>query len=486
MIPSFRQPFRWVFLLAFMGIAMTLQAQPSDFVPKSRRTIEKERQELEAQRKRIVSSGIQSVYQTRFLYKFGKVNTAGITESLTRYDGKGNVVRLTTYNIADGSVDVVTNFRYDRNGNLVEELEKKNENTFKTVHRFNARNDRIETVIYKSEGAVDRKITYIYDETGLLLETVGRLDDGRIYMRDSYLYDGNGNVSEFRNNQRKFMMSYDRAGNLIEVRKYQRFFKSYDTIQFALNEQFQFDYDRAGHLVETRTYRSDSTLKSRTQYLVNERGNILAEKEFGSDGRTTYSKTLKYDKSGLLIEETGNDRALKFKEVYRYDQRGNRTEWTTYDQINEPVTVVRYTFGRVGNGSPQSLPGLLGDDDTVYADENGPVGTEELFQLLNARIIAPDGTYLGMIVADTANPQSIINSWGQYGFAQSPSSMFNPSIPYGGEQGVFSPFNPKCPSPPSIFKDGKFFSYLTENDNYRPRTSLRKLVDFLKNLSRQN
>jgi hypothetical protein len=127
-----------------------------------------------------------------------------------------------------------------------------------------------------------------------------------------------------------------------------------------------------------------------------------------------------------------------------------------------------------------------GDDDTLFADDGEPINSEEFYQLLGSRIIAPDGTYLGMVVADTANTQSIINTWGQYGFTQSPTSIFNPTIPYGGDAGIFSPFNAQSPSPPSIFKDGKFFTYLTDNDSFRPRSAPRKLIEFLKTLAKQN
>jgi hypothetical protein len=476
--------FRMFFFV--MLASSLLLSQQTEYIPKSKKTEERERKAEQLERKRIISSGIQSVAQTKFLYKFGKVDQAGTNESVTRYDGKGNIVKITTFNPSDGKVAEVKAFRYDKNGNCVEELFKKDENTFKTVHRYNGQNNKIETVSYKADGTVDRKITFIYDETGLLLETYGRLDDGKIYMRDTYLYDGHGNVVEFRNNLRKFTMAYDRSGNLTSAAKFQRYFKSYDSIQYTLQERFVFEYDRYGNLIEVRSYRADSTMKSRTQYIVNEAGKVLSEKEYGPDGRTVYSKNMKYDKNMNLTEESGSDRALKFKNTYKYDNRGNKTEWIAYDQINEPVSLIKYSYGRNGVNAQPSLPGMGEEGDTLFADDGQPLNSEEFFQLLGSRVIAPDGTYLGMVIADTANPQSIINSWGQYGFSQSLTSIFNPSIPYGGETGIFSPFNAQSPSPPSIFKDGKFFTYLTDNDSFRPRSAPRKLIEFLKTLSKQN
>ena len=471
----------------FLFITSLLYSQQIEFNPKSKKEIEKEKQFEIGERKKISSSGIYSINSTKYNYLFGKVDKNGILESTVRYDDKGNIIREIEYNPADGSIRSTTNYRYDKNGNLTEEVVKKDENTLKTAHRYNSRNNRVETVFYKANGIVDKKISFVYDEVGLLLETFGKLDDGRLFMRDSYLYDGQGNVKEFKNNLKKITSVYDSRGNITLVTKYQRYFKAQDTILYNLSERHVFEYDHSNYLIEMRSYRPDSTLKTRTQYIRNEKGILLEEKEFNAEGKLTYVRNLKYDKQQNLTEETGTDRALKFKNSYKYDSRGNKIELIVYDQINEPVSMTKFTFGRYGSNTPSPNSAVSAGDDSLFVDEDDEsTNSEEFYQILGSRIIAPDGTYLGMVLADTANPQSIINSWGQYGFSQSPSSIFNPSIPYGGDKGIFSPFNPQSPSPPSIYKDGKFFSYLTDNDSYRPRSAPRKLVEFLKNLVRQN
>ncbi len=369
---------------------------------------------------------------------------------------------------------------------MIEELLKKDEHTYKTVHRYNSQDNKVETVSYKADGSVDRKITSVYDEAGLLLETYGRLDDGKLYMRDSYLYDRKGNVIEFKNNLRKYLMLYDSRENIISVIKLQRYFKAYDSVQYNISDRLVLDYDQSDNLIEMRTFRPDSALKSRTQYILDESGLLLEEREFNADGRLIYKRNIKYDKGQNIIEESGTDRALKFRNVYKYDARGNKIETTTYDQINEPVSLMKFSFGKYGVTVPALNQNSNSLSDSLLSDDDDALNSEELFQFLGCRIIAPDGTYLGMVLADTANPQSIINSWGQYGFGQSPSSIFNGTTPYGGSNGIFSPFNSQSPSPPSIYKDGKFFAYLTDNDSFRPRSAPHKLVEFLKTLSRQN
>ena len=478
-------PFKTLLVCSFLLFITPLSAQQPEFIPKSKKEIEKEKQFQITERKKIASSGIYSINAVKFNYRFGKVEKTGTVESTVRFDDKGNKIREITYNPSDGTVNTTTNFRYDKNGNLVEQTVKKGDATLKTVHRNNSRNNRIETVVYKADGTVERKISYVYDDMGLLLETIGKLDDGRMFMRDSYLYDGQGNIIEFKNNLKKLTSVYDAQGNIVSIGKYQRYFKAHDTIQYNISERFVFEYSRSGHLIEMRTYRPDSSMKSRTAYIRNAKGMLLEEKEFNSDGKLVYARNLKYDTQQNLIEESGTDRALKFKNSYRYDSRGNKIEMVAYDQINEPVSVTKFTHGKYGSTAASPSTTMPAAEDSLFVEEDEPLNSEEFFQILGARIIAPDGTYLGMVLADTANPQSIINTWGQYGFTQSPTSIFNPSIPYGGEKGIFSPFNPQSPSPPSVYKDGKFFTYLTDNDNYRPRSAPHKLVEFLKKLVRQ-
>jgi len=474
-------------IVVLCAVMMIVHAQGTEFVPKSKKEIQKDNLAEQKERKRISASGILSVTTTKFVYRFGKVDKTGTTESFIRYDGKGNKTRETTYNPSDGSIASTISYLYDKNGNIVEEISKREDVSTKIIHRYNSLNHKIESVFYKSDGAVERKITYVYDDSGLLLETVGRLDDGRIFMRDTYLYDGDGNIIEFKNNLKKFIMSYDRFGNIALVAKYNRYFKVQDSIQFNLSDIFTMWYDRSGNLLELRSLRPDSTVKAKTKYLVNELGQVLEEKEFTGENRLVYSRVSKYNKSKNLIEESGVDRALKFKNVYKYDSRGNKTECIAYDQVNEPITLTKYSFGRYAELNAQGNQNNVKGNDSLVAGTSGDIlDKNEFFQILGCRIIAPDGTYLGMILADTANPQSIVNSWGQYGFNQSQTSIFNSSIPYGGDNGLFSPFNPESPSPPSIYKDGKFFTYFTENENFRPRSSPKQLVEFLRVLVRQN
>lgn len=454
-------------------------SQQNTYIPKNKKEIERDKAEIQKEKKKISSSGIYSVTTTKYSYKFGKPEKKGTIESIVRYNSNGEKIEEVTYSPIDGTVRTRTTYRYDSRGNLLEELLSKDESTFKTVHRYNTSGKRIETVQYKADGSVEKKTTFVYDDHNLLLETIGYLDDGRVYQRDSYFYDTDGNVIEFRNNLNKFLYFYDPRGNIEVIEKYVRYFQIADSVHYALSDRYLFEHDRSDNLVSMIHQKSDSTVRSRFQYLVNPKGQVIEEREFNADGRLVYSRKTSYNKNGNIVEETGFDIGRKFRHTYRYDSRGNKIEWITFDQVNEPQVSTKYTYNRYS--SVQTAAASAPRVDTASYSMLDDATTEEFFQLLGGRIVAPDGGYLGMIIADTLDPQSIANAWGQYGYDESPTSIFNPAIPYGGTEGVFSPFNTNSPSPPSIYKEGKFFSYLTENENFRPRVSPKKLMFFLKN-----
>lgn len=468
----------FIISIALIAAPGVLHAQQSEFIPKSKKEIDREKISLQKERKKITSSNIFSVTKNVFQYKFGKPEKKSIPEYYRKFSKNGNRIEETSYNPIDGSIVTKSTFRYDAKGNIVEETVGRDDNIIKTSHRYNADNLLEETVIYNSAGAIDKKIVYTYDDRRLLLEVAGYLGDGRRYMNDSYYYGEENRVTELKNNLNKFSYSYDDDGNVSEIKKSSRYFKTANESAYHLTDFYQLSHDRNGNLTEISHYKADSTLRVRFQYMLDDKGKIVKENEIGSDLKPAYQRMYLYDKNGNVIEESGTDRGRKFRTAHKYDSRSNIIESIVYDQINEPAQFIKYNYSRYGVVEESTAARTAVKENSGNGTSEAAAG-DDYSQLLGARIIAPDGVYLGTVIADTVNPESIMNLFGQYGLDTSPSSMFNSEIPYGGPDGVFSPFNDMSPSPPSLFKDGKFVNYLTTNDNYRPRVSPEKLIDFL-------
>lgn len=88
---------------------------------------------------------------------------------------------------------------------------------------------------------------------------------------------------------------------------------------------------------------------------------------------------------------------------------------------------------------------------------------KDFSELLDAKIVAADGTFLGKISKNQYDSESISNPYGNYGSRYSSQSILNPYGNYGSEYGSQSPLNPYSSAPPRIVKDSVIIAYLTVN-----------------------
>ena len=447
---------------------------------KSKKEVLKEKRLEQKGLDRIKASGIYSTSAWRYTYSFGKPEKKGIQLSTVRYNKNGHKVGETTYNPNDGTIFSNSEYRYNEDGNLIEEVTTKGDAKTKTIYRYDSTGNKKEMVSYKQDGTVDRKVIYIYDGDNNLLESLGYLDDGRLFSKELYTYDSAGNMIEQINSVSRYTYAYDNNGEMIELVKYSRDFNTLDSAEYNVANRIAFVYDNAENLAAEYVYRPDSSVKAKSTFQYDAKGNMTAETDYTGEGRVTYSAVYSYDRRGDLVEESGIERDRPFKNTYKFDHKGNKREWIIFDQVNEPKILEKYIYGKY---STQTRP--ESSDSGVQAEYIQPdtseahVLNEDLFQFLGCRIIASDGAYLGLVWADTSHPHSIVNPWGQYGFEGSPTSIFNPNCPYGGMRGVFSPFNKSCPSPPSLYREGKFVSYLSDNTSFNPRVPASRLMTFL-------
>jgi len=101
-------------------------------------------------------------------------------------------------------------------------------------------------------------------------------------------------------------------------------------------------------------------------------------------------------------------------------------------------------------------------------------------QVVEARIVADDGQFLGIISRNSVSSDSISNTVGSYGSTVSSTSIFNSVGNYGISVSSLSPFNSVSSSPPKIVdSNGNFIAYLTKNTIKTPRVDPDDLKDFL-------
>jgi hypothetical protein len=93
-------------------------------------------------------------------------------------------------------------------------------------------------------------------------------------------------------------------------------------------------------------------------------------------------------------------------------------------------------------------------------------------------IVAGDGTFLGKLNPNAYDNESIFNKYGPYGSKYSQTCIFNPYSPYGGQYSDLSPYNLYANNPPQVFLKGRFFAFLTVNQNKSPRLDPDSILDW--------
>lgn len=84
--------------------------------------------------------------------------------------------------------------------------------------------------------------------------------------------------------------------------------------------------------------------------------------------------------------------------------------------------------------------------------------------ILDALLVAADGTFLGIINNDPFDPDSLANPFGTYGNRFASESIWNQFGTYGSDFGTYSPWNDFAFNPPEIYLGNTFVSYLTTNE----------------------
>ena len=99
--------------------------------------------------------------------------------------------------------------------------------------------------------------------------------------------------------------------------------------------------------------------------------------------------------------------------------------------------------------------------------------------LLNGRIVAEDGQFLGRITANEVAADSLVNRFGAYGSKLSSTSIFNTST-YGSDFSPVGPFNPDTIQPPRVLINGQTLARLTVNTAFPVRVDPNGLVAWLR------
>lgn len=253
----------------------------------------------------------------------------------SEFDEAGRVIS-TTSTYSDGSIEYKYTYNYDENGNIGVVYERYNsDRTPSYVCEYDGHKNLTRYVLYTADGSVQYTDIYEYDDSGDLLCEIRQYSDTEIVTMCEYGYDTSGNLTK--------KTSYHRDGSIGWVLEYE-----YDAVgnltrsTFDSEVQHEFEYDAGGNLL----VHTDLVLVAKYEYEYDENGNLIKDTHYIMDTWYTASEDpsawVKYDSS-----------------EYEYDGNGNLTKKATYDSDGElskieeyewlPATETQYKFEQLFN-----------------------------------------------------------------------------------------------------------------------------------------
>lgn len=216
---------------------------------------------------------------------YNYVNLKKIKSEQTKYSFNSDIVEF----------NIVINYSYDPNGNLVEEdnayTSHGNTKKQQTIYKYDESQNLIEKTENNSDGKMQYNYIYKYDSVKRKIE----------YQARSFNGSGYTNYNEY--------FKYDEKGHLLESSQYE--------LTGKLLYKDVYNFDNSGNQIKRSHYYGD-ILTMETVDVFNDLGLLTAELEYKSK-TLVLKKTFKYDTTGNIVTALYTDEsgAVKTKLDYK-------------------------------------------------------------------------------------------------------------------------------------------------------------------------
>lgn len=222
------------------------------------------------------------------------------------------------------------------------------ENLKGNVHSYVEIGKPEKLVVDEISGASKEK--FVFNSEGNLTERDFYSYRSQAYIRQwTYKYDKQGNQLEFRECtddgfHEKCILSkyvYKEEGSQKEIKQYEirEFFPEANDGDYV-RKKWIYTYNKKGHLTKAEEYRGEKELNTVTNYICDDKGNLI--KKLIGKSITSY----KYNKRGNLIEwkyQAGYDKDLDKIITYSYDEKDNITA-EEYRRYSDRKVYTKYSY----------------------------------------------------------------------------------------------------------------------------------------------
>jgi hypothetical protein len=201
------------------------------------------------------------------------------------FDEQGREVSRVIYDDYSFLVGTQTN-TYDAKGRLAESSLKaeEKERQLREVYKYDDASRLIEKLSYEGENADALKETFSYDAQGRVDEIVLSYR-GEVGGKTKFKYDGKGKVIE---------VAFYTAGGQPAVAPVGPCFGAH---------RLTYVHDARGRVIEEHAFKSDNSLKRKTVYGYDDKGNILKESRNGQYGSDIFTHSYEFDPRGNWTQQ---------------------------------------------------------------------------------------------------------------------------------------------------------------------------------------
>ncbi|MBE6783554.1 MAG: hypothetical protein E7536_06035 [Ruminococcaceae bacterium] len=229
------------------------------------------------------------------------------------------MTKMTVYN-ADDSVDMIYEYEYDSEGNMIKETIVSDEYESCTEYEYDENGNVKKSSDYENEYFVE----YEYDSNGNLVEE--RIYDCEYEYLNVYEYDSYNNITK--------STEYEYDGDVFTFEAEYEYNADDKPIRVMIYDEdankssmYEIEYNSNGEVIKETDYDFDDTVRSVTEYEYDEKGNMTKEVTDYNETYEEYSETIKYE----------------------YDADSNLVKEVEYNYVDDIVRVTEYEFDTNGN-----------------------------------------------------------------------------------------------------------------------------------------
>lgn len=222
-------------------------------------------------------------------------NSDGMLISKKKFDKKGNCVKIQYF--SENKVAYETLSVYDAFGNIIDQTYSDDQGNFSglSTPEFDGRGLLTKRTFYDDQGNITSSALYSFSDNGKMLSMTTLNAEGLTDYHYEYIYDNQGNLKEEK--IFKQILKWQDGAYVKEPLTEENKELQYSVVR---------NYDDSGNMLKEEWVMPDGSKGGKSEYVYDEKGNVIKYTESGSDGTV-------YTVADVSYEYNANDNVIKMQ-----------------------------------------------------------------------------------------------------------------------------------------------------------------------------